>query len=68
MLTLSAISSWITAPQPCSTAGKVRGCTLSPRHTLGKRRHYQLLFYDELFDVIAEGVEVVSGGFVGEAG
>jgi hypothetical protein len=35
---------------------------------LSKCRHFQLLFYDELFDVIAEGVEVVSGGFVGEAG
>ena len=25
-------------------------------------RHYQLLFYDDLFDVIAEGVEVAPGG------
>jgi hypothetical protein len=36
------------------------------RH-LGKCRHYQLLFYDELFDVIAEGIEVMPGGFVREA-
>jgi hypothetical protein len=30
--------------------------SFSPRH-LGSCRHYQLLFYDELFDVICEGVE-----------
>jgi hypothetical protein len=30
--------------------------TFSPRH-LGACRHYQLFFYDQLFDVIAEGVE-----------
>jgi hypothetical protein len=35
---------------------------------LGHCHHYQLLFYDELFDVIAEGVEVLQGGFVEEAG
>jgi len=34
----------------------------SQKH-LGKCRHFQLLFYDELIDVIAEGVEVRQGGF-----
>lgn len=38
--------------------------SFSQQH-LGKCRHYQLLFYDELFDVIAEDVEVMAGGFVG---
>lgn len=36
--------------------------SFSQRH-LGKCRHYQLLFYDELFDVIAEGVEIRSSAF-----
>ena len=32
---------------------------------LGRCQHYQLLFYDQLLDVIAEGVEVGRGGFQG---
>lgn len=36
--------------------------SFSPLH-LGKCNHYQLLFYDELLDLIAEGVEVGKGKF-----
>lgn len=35
---------------------------------LGRCRHYQLLFYDELVDIIAEGVEVIDGGYIEGAG
>jgi hypothetical protein len=36
--------------------------SFSQRH-LGKCSHFQLLFYDELLDVIAEGVEFGNGKF-----
>jgi hypothetical protein len=36
--------------------------SFSQQH-LGKCSHYQLLFYDELLDVIAEGVEFGKGNF-----
>ena len=35
------------------------------RHLHGCR-HFQLVFYDELIDVICEGVECVQGGYVPE--
>ena len=43
------------------------GCTdwlrsFDQRH-LANCRHYKLLFYDELFDVICEGIECRGGGF-----
>ena len=37
----------------------------SQKH-LGRCHHYQLLFYDQLLEVIAEGVEVYRGGFQDE--
>jgi hypothetical protein len=37
--------------------------SFSDRH-LGACSHYQLLFYDELVDVVCEGVEVIEGGYV----
>ena len=40
--------------------------SFSPLH-LGKCTHYQLLFYDELLDVIAEGVEFGKGPLRSEA-
>lgn len=30
---------------------------------LEKCSHYQILFYDELFDVICEGIQAIEGGF-----
>lgn len=33
------------------------------QHHLTKCRHYKLLFYDELFDIICEGVEVHRGSY-----
>ena len=39
--------------------------SFSPRH-LSQCRHFQLFFYDELFDVICEGVECVLGRYPGE--
>jgi hypothetical protein len=41
--------------------------SFSARH-LESCRHFQLFFYDELFDIIAEGVECRLGGFVREQG
>ena len=40
--------------------------SFSPRH-LEKCSHFQLLFYDELVDVIAEGVEFGKGNFKKES-
>jgi hypothetical protein len=37
--------------------------SFSPRH-LARCSHYQLMFYDELFDVICEGLDFLAGGFV----
>jgi len=37
--------------------------SFSPRH-LAKCRHVQLMFYDELFDVICEGVSCHAGAFI----
>ena len=36
--------------------------SFSPRH-LDLCSHFQLMFYDELFDVICERLDFVSGGF-----
>jgi hypothetical protein len=36
--------------------------TFDQRH-LAKCKHYKLLFYDELFDIICEGVEVREGSY-----
>jgi hypothetical protein len=38
--------------------------SFSERH-LDHCRHFQLYFYDELFDIIADGVECRLGGFAG---
>jgi len=37
--------------------------SFAQRH-LHQCRHFQLVFYDELIDVICEGIECVPGGFV----
>lgn len=37
-------------------------------HHLAACTHYQLLFYDELFDVIASGIECRQGGFGSSGG
>ena len=36
--------------------------SFSPRH-LDKCNHYQIMFYDELLDVICEGIEVRDGSY-----
>lgn len=36
--------------------------SFSPRH-LARCSHYQLMFYDELYDVICERLEFLAGGF-----
>ena len=40
--------------------------SFSQQH-LGGCRHFQLLFYDELIDVICEGVECIDGAYRGAA-
>jgi hypothetical protein len=40
--------------------------SFSPRH-LAICRHYRLMFYDELYDIIAEGLEFRSGSYEEEA-
>ena len=40
--------------------------SFAPRH-LGECRHFQLLFYDELVDVICEKVECVDGPYLNAA-
>jgi len=37
--------------------------SFSPRH-LDNCQHYQVMFYDEFLDVLCEGIEAKSGGFV----
>ncbi|MFL7869866.1 MAG: hypothetical protein AB8I58_13625, partial [Anaerolineales bacterium] len=39
--------------------------SFSPQH-LEKCFHYQIMFYDELFDVICEGIEVREGSYSGD--
>ena len=41
--------------------------SFSPLH-LSKCRHFQLLFYDELFDIICEGLEFGDGVYENHAG
>jgi hypothetical protein len=41
--------------------------TFNPRH-LTRCRHFQLFFYDELVDVIAEGVSLHAGGYTADKG
>jgi hypothetical protein len=37
--------------------------SFNQRH-LGKCQHYQVMFYDEFLDVICEGIEAKSGGYL----
>ena len=39
--------------------------TFAPRH-LARCRHYQVMFYDELLDIICEGIESYAGAYVPE--
>ena len=43
--------------------GKSEGLRSFSQKHLDRCHHYQLLFYDQLLEVIAEGVEVRRGGF-----
>lgn len=41
--------------------------SFAPRH-LGRCRHFQMFFYDELFDIVAEDIRCVAGGYESRAG
>jgi len=59
------LSPYLTAHRPASMFDLGKSDWLnsfSPRH-LGQCRHFQLLFYDQLLDVIAEGVIFGSGPY-----